>query len=181
MTVFRACITSIIRTSHISAFGDPVDPSWDNIDTSIWSLIENSVAVICAALPALRPLLSRYVPILFGTISANRRSKAEYGYKIHESSSKRSGRRMESGDEVELHNASNLRQGRTQEGSVGHEEFNYPRGRARDLDGDQTSGSSFNFAFDESPTGIRRETTFQIYVTRPEKSHTRNDSMTNFS
>jgi len=71
----RTCITSILRLRMLSDFGFAIDPSWDNTDTSLWSMIECSVAVICASLPALRPLLSRLSPRLFGTMSSQRNDK----------------------------------------------------------------------------------------------------------
>lgn len=51
----------------MGSFGHKTDPTWDNIDGSIWSLIENSVAVICACLPGMYPLLSRFLPRFFMT------------------------------------------------------------------------------------------------------------------
>lgn len=52
------CIVSILR---ITAFNksDPKDPTYTSIDTAMWSSIEQSVGIICACLPALRPLFRR--------------------------------------------------------------------------------------------------------------------------
>ncbi|KAH8667994.1 hypothetical protein BGZ60DRAFT_408393 [Tricladium varicosporioides] len=61
-----ACITSMIRLKHLIGFGDFTDSSWDNMDTSIWSSIEIATAVICACLPALRPILMLILPKIFG-------------------------------------------------------------------------------------------------------------------
>ncbi|KAH6680193.1 hypothetical protein B0J14DRAFT_259981 [Halenospora varia] len=61
-----ACITSMIRLKHLIGFGDFTDSSWDNMDTSIWSSIEIATAVICACLPALRPILMLILPRIFG-------------------------------------------------------------------------------------------------------------------
>jgi hypothetical protein len=71
----RACITSILRLRKLSDFGFSTDPAWDNTDTSLWSMIECSVAVICASLPALRPLLTKLSPRLFGSIGTQRSDK----------------------------------------------------------------------------------------------------------
>ncbi len=38
----------------------------DNVDVVKWSCIEIASAVICACLPALRPLLGRFLPKVFG-------------------------------------------------------------------------------------------------------------------
>lgn len=39
----------------------------DNVDVYHWSVIEITTAIICACLPALRVLLGRFVPGVFGT------------------------------------------------------------------------------------------------------------------
>ena len=39
----------------------------DNVGAATWSAIECNVAVICACLPALKPLISRYLPRVVGS------------------------------------------------------------------------------------------------------------------
>jgi hypothetical protein len=60
-----ALATSLVRVRFLSGFGSTKDITWDNSDVEIWSVIELVVAFVCACLPALRPLLVRYVPIMF--------------------------------------------------------------------------------------------------------------------
>ncbi|ELQ34429.1 hypothetical protein OOU_Y34scaffold00766g8 [Pyricularia oryzae Y34] len=59
-----ACLTSIIRLKYVHLFGNTKDESWENVDVLIWSIMEVSVAVVCACLPALRPLFLK-VPGFF--------------------------------------------------------------------------------------------------------------------
>lgn len=70
-----ACITSIVRLKYIVAFGDSRDPTFDNAIPAIWSLVEVSIATICACLPAMRYLLARCLPMLFD-INSTKRSKS---------------------------------------------------------------------------------------------------------
>jgi hypothetical protein len=41
------------------------DITWDNPGTAIWSCVELNVGIICASLPALRALASRFFPTMF--------------------------------------------------------------------------------------------------------------------
>ncbi len=59
-------IISIIRIRYLKLFDDF---TWENTDSSLWSIGELSSAITCACLPTLRPLLSRYFPSL-GTQAA---------------------------------------------------------------------------------------------------------------
>ena len=43
------------------------DPTWDNIESSGWSLGELTSALTCACLPTLRPFFSKFFPALAGT------------------------------------------------------------------------------------------------------------------
>lgn len=79
-------MTSMVRLKHMRDFGNPMDPTWDNTNGSIWSLIENAVAVICACLPALRPLLNKFLPQLFGTLDSSSKRKSGGERKLEEGS-----------------------------------------------------------------------------------------------
>ncbi|KUJ12789.1 uncharacterized protein LY89DRAFT_558860, partial [Mollisia scopiformis] len=57
-----ACITSIVRLKYLVDFAKSTDPTWDNAIPVIWSFLEICVAIICACLPAIRAILSRYLP-----------------------------------------------------------------------------------------------------------------------
>lgn len=62
-----ACITSIIRLKYLADFARSTDQTWDNIMPVIWSLIEVSIAIICACLPSLRALLAYHLPRFFSS------------------------------------------------------------------------------------------------------------------
>jgi len=66
-SVHSACITSIVRLNFLVTFGDTQDPTFDNVNLTVWSAIENSVATICACLPAIRALFSHWMPKVFKT------------------------------------------------------------------------------------------------------------------
>ncbi|KAH8765692.1 hypothetical protein BGZ57DRAFT_857258 [Hyaloscypha finlandica] len=60
-----ACLTSIIRLRYLRAFATSTDETWDDQSGSLWSFAEESVAIICACMPAVRKLLSNYLPNIF--------------------------------------------------------------------------------------------------------------------
>jgi hypothetical protein len=79
--------TSLVRVRFIVGFGATTDITCkhfkflifnhltfsilgDYSNIEIWSVIELAVAFICACLPALRPLLLRYVPSLFSSVKS---------------------------------------------------------------------------------------------------------------
>ncbi|KAK0126803.1 hypothetical protein ONS95_008382 [Cadophora gregata] len=69
-----ACITSGIRLKYLVAFATSKDPTYlpltgDNSLPAIWSFVELCVALICACLPAMRALLSRWLPAIFDLAS----------------------------------------------------------------------------------------------------------------
>jgi hypothetical protein len=70
---YSACILSIVRLKFLVNFGAGIDTTYDDVDAFAWSVIENSLALICAYLPALRPILSIVSPRLFGVSSQNQR------------------------------------------------------------------------------------------------------------
>lgn len=56
----------MVRLKYLITFSSSFDTTWDNVDIVIWSIIEEFCAILCASLPALRPLLQK-VPRLFTT------------------------------------------------------------------------------------------------------------------
>ncbi|KAF6823977.1 integral membrane protein [Colletotrichum plurivorum] len=52
-----ACITSMVRLKFLIKIATTFDVTWDNVDIIVWSLVEVFCAILCASLPALRPLL----------------------------------------------------------------------------------------------------------------------------
>lgn len=59
--------TVAISVIRIKFIGQQEDPTWDNIESSGWSIGELSSALTCACLPTLRPLFSRFFPSLAGS------------------------------------------------------------------------------------------------------------------
>ncbi|PMD54820.1 uncharacterized protein K444DRAFT_633723 [Hyaloscypha bicolor E] len=56
------CVVSMIRLKSLISFGNSLDPSWDNVNAVVWTILELSAAMICASLPALRVLLLKLFP-----------------------------------------------------------------------------------------------------------------------
>lgn len=56
------CFISVYRMLTLRKAVDSTDPSWENIGTAIWSIIELDTAIICASLPTLRPLVAKWMP-----------------------------------------------------------------------------------------------------------------------
>ncbi|KAF2199329.1 hypothetical protein GQ43DRAFT_433488 [Delitschia confertaspora ATCC 74209] len=63
------CIISIIRLSSLARIANSKDPTFDNPPAATLSAVESNVAIICACLPSLRPLLSRTFPNFFPATS----------------------------------------------------------------------------------------------------------------
>ena len=56
------CIISIVRLFTLRAAINTTDPSWDNVPTSYWSVIELNCGILCASAATLRPFLRKYLP-----------------------------------------------------------------------------------------------------------------------
>ncbi|CAF9942111.1 hypothetical protein IMSHALPRED_003206 [Imshaugia aleurites] len=54
------CIISIVRISKIAAVNYD-DPTWRLVDVYVWTALENSVGILSACLPTMRPLVGRFV------------------------------------------------------------------------------------------------------------------------
>ncbi|KAB5513068.1 hypothetical protein GE09DRAFT_1209170 [Coniochaeta sp. 2T2.1] len=59
-------IVSIIRMKSLVNLGSSENPTYDQVDVSIWSTVEIHIGIICVSMPALRILLIRLYPILRG-------------------------------------------------------------------------------------------------------------------
>ncbi|KAH6983587.1 hypothetical protein BKA56DRAFT_349522 [Ilyonectria sp. MPI-CAGE-AT-0026] len=55
---FLTCLISILRLYSLKIAANTTDPNWDYVDAAMWSVAEVNVAVFCACLPTLKPLLS---------------------------------------------------------------------------------------------------------------------------
>ncbi|KAJ0425605.1 hypothetical protein BJY00DRAFT_308341 [Aspergillus carlsbadensis] len=60
-------ITSILRLSSLRTVAKSNDTSWSNVAAAYWTAAECNVAIICACLPFLRPLISRIFPRFLST------------------------------------------------------------------------------------------------------------------
>ncbi|KAK3335121.1 hypothetical protein B0T19DRAFT_395014 [Cercophora scortea] len=56
---FFTCAISIVRLFTLHSAINTVDPTWDNVPSAYWSVVELNCAILCASLPPLRPLLRR--------------------------------------------------------------------------------------------------------------------------
>ncbi|KAK3497513.1 uncharacterized protein B0T23DRAFT_85793 [Neurospora hispaniola] len=74
---FFTCAISIIRIQYLKLSDDT---TWDNVDSSCWSVSELGSGIVCSCLPTLRPLLSHVIP---GMSSHSAPSHAKY---VHHSS-----------------------------------------------------------------------------------------------
>ncbi|KAM5354113.1 hypothetical protein ACJ41O_000763 [Fusarium nematophilum] len=63
---FFACATSIVRLQSLIHLTNGTDLTYDNAATATWSAGELNISLICANVPAMRPLLVRLVPRLLG-------------------------------------------------------------------------------------------------------------------
>ncbi|PGH31228.1 hypothetical protein GX50_06013 [[Emmonsia] crescens] len=69
-------VASCIKTRYIvSAIGESYDEQFDAYPLWIMSIVEIDLGIICASAPALRPLVSRYMPKVFGSMSRSRSSR----------------------------------------------------------------------------------------------------------
>jgi len=57
------CVVSVLRlTSLIALFSHPEDYTYYSAPAAYWSGIEMNLAIVCASLPALKPLIVRVIP-----------------------------------------------------------------------------------------------------------------------
>ena len=69
------CVVSILRLRALVVLAQhPEDTTWYSAPTAYWSAIEANLAIVCASLPALKPLVVRVIP----AFSARRGSSRGY-------------------------------------------------------------------------------------------------------
>lgn len=66
------CALSVARVLTLHRAADPRDPSWDNTDAALWSVVEMNGAILCSSVPTLRPLFARKMRGLKSTLSRSR-------------------------------------------------------------------------------------------------------------
>jgi hypothetical protein len=71
-----ACVASAVRVYYsYRTLNITYDITWDGYDIWLWILVEVNLAVMCASIPTLRPLLKKYVPRFRCMGSRNSRSR----------------------------------------------------------------------------------------------------------
>ncbi|KAK4864759.1 hypothetical protein LT330_001382 [Penicillium expansum] len=73
-------LVSILRLNSLIHFASTTNLTWDYVTVGYWSTIECDVGVICACLPAIRSLLRRVAPGLFGDTE---KAKSSYAMNSH--------------------------------------------------------------------------------------------------
>jgi hypothetical protein len=87
------CVVSILRLRALVVLAQhPEDATWYSAPTAYWSAIEANLAIVCASLPALKPLIVRVIPA-FSTWRASSRgysstSASSYSHRLHKLGSK---------------------------------------------------------------------------------------------
>ncbi|KAI8960751.1 hypothetical protein F5Y11DRAFT_252864 [Daldinia sp. FL1419] len=73
---FFTCAISVIRIKFLQLGGDF---SYENVEGSSWSISELCSGIICACLPTLRPLVSRWIPALSNRLHKSARNSFMVG------------------------------------------------------------------------------------------------------
>ncbi|KAF1842706.1 uncharacterized protein K460DRAFT_314232 [Cucurbitaria berberidis CBS 394.84] len=72
-------VVSILRLRSLVHFATSTNATWDQTDVVNWSNIEVNVGIICACMPALRVILVRCFPRVFGTTKGTSQPYHAYG------------------------------------------------------------------------------------------------------
>lgn len=64
-------VLSILRLQSLVHFANSVNPTWDQWDVTLWSIVEINVGIICACMPTFRTLLAHVLPRVFGSTSGS--------------------------------------------------------------------------------------------------------------
>ncbi|KAK8231395.1 hypothetical protein HDK77DRAFT_499945 [Phyllosticta capitalensis] len=72
-------VTAILRLKSLARVSKSNDVTYDNTGALLWSTVECNVAIMCASLPSLKVLVSRYFPHLLSTIGSGSRSNPASG------------------------------------------------------------------------------------------------------
>ncbi|GFF34748.1 hypothetical protein IFM61606_04720 [Aspergillus udagawae] len=74
-------LVSIIRLNSLIHFAATDNVTWDYVEVGYWSTVEVHVGIICACLPAMRALMRRLCPTMFGdtTRAASKQSGTRSG------------------------------------------------------------------------------------------------------
>ncbi|OLN85861.1 hypothetical protein CCHL11_05392 [Colletotrichum chlorophyti] len=71
-------IVSILRLRSLVLFGKSLNPTWDQFDIAFWTTLEVPSGIICCCLPAIRLILIKSFPKLFGLLTRRYHTR-QYG------------------------------------------------------------------------------------------------------
>jgi len=77
-----SCISSIVRLYTIKVFANSKDPFYDGAPINIWSFIEVNVAIVCASVPAMKPLFTKGVRDRLTNASKTSRTYGSRGHQM---------------------------------------------------------------------------------------------------
>lgn len=86
MLSHSTCIISVYRITTLKAAADSTDPTWENTNAAVWSILEVTIGILAACLPTLKPLFAMILPRLFkSTITSQARQYHEYSMSARKS------------------------------------------------------------------------------------------------
>ncbi|KAF6842283.1 CFEM domain-containing protein [Colletotrichum musicola] len=90
-------IVSILRLRSLVMFAKSINPTWDQFDMAFWTTLEVPTGIICCCLPAIRLILIKSFPKLFGMLTRRSDSHKHSGDPSSDNDKSRSNNRMSRG------------------------------------------------------------------------------------
>lgn len=80
-TRLRECIITIVRLAYAHTFDAAgYDPTWDNVDIGLLTIVEQGIGILCACVPTYRPLYIYLFPGSKSTMGVSGKTSGErYG------------------------------------------------------------------------------------------------------
>ncbi|PGG99777.1 hypothetical protein GX51_06149 [Blastomyces parvus] len=69
------CITSVVRSLTLDVATKNFDVTWSSIDSSMWTILETNIAIICACMPTFKAPISKIFPRAFDSFYSARRGQ----------------------------------------------------------------------------------------------------------
>ncbi|ETS78434.1 hypothetical protein PFICI_10496 [Pestalotiopsis fici W106-1] len=85
---FFTVAISIIRIKYLQLFSDL---TYENTDSSCWSITELCSGITCACLPTLRPLVSKWLPVFASTLRRSAKDSREKSQQLRQDLAQNSG------------------------------------------------------------------------------------------
>ncbi|KAF1813239.1 hypothetical protein P152DRAFT_448560 [Eremomyces bilateralis CBS 781.70] len=63
-----AVVAAALRLPSLVRVTESFDLTWEIYDAALWTLVEATVGIFCASVPALKPLVQKYTPAILGTM-----------------------------------------------------------------------------------------------------------------